>query len=381
MAARSVINFYGVKKEWGEFSNFFPCASLEIRGKSWPTTEHFFQAMKFENTPHEEAIRAAPTPGTAAKWGRSRARPLRADWEDVKDAIMLEAVMAKFSQDPALREILLSTGEATLVEHTTNDRYWGDGGDGSGRNMLGITLMRVREALAGGAAAGEGGDAEGGGEAKAADDEGKGADDDDVVEVVEPQGQAAKRPRPNGVVEIVEGDLLGCEDTFVVHQCNCRTATGRGLAKDLFRAFPHADVYGGAARAASAPVRRPGNIFVVGGPGTGERGVVNLFAQDWGGKALPFPPAAKPKARDTAQDREAWFRTCLSLLSAHLSGLPAPLSVAFPHGIGCGLAGGRPAAYERMLEEFAQEVAPFGVTVRVYRLQTSAQARSSSPGR
>ena len=46
-----------------------------------------------------------------------------------------------------IRSILLGTGDATLVEHTENDAYWGDGGDGSGKNMLGKILMRVRERL------------------------------------------------------------------------------------------------------------------------------------------------------------------------------------------------------------------------------------------
>lgn len=46
---------------------------------------------------------------------------------------MRDAVMAKFTQHDELREMLLATGEAELVEHTTNDAYWGDGGDGSGK--------------------------------------------------------------------------------------------------------------------------------------------------------------------------------------------------------------------------------------------------------
>jgi hypothetical protein len=52
-----------------------------------------------------------------------------------------------FEQHPKLRELLLSTGETRIVEHTSNDSYWGDGGDGSGRNMLGRILMEVRDAL------------------------------------------------------------------------------------------------------------------------------------------------------------------------------------------------------------------------------------------
>jgi N-glycosidase YbiA len=60
---------------------------------------------------------------------------------------MHEAVLAKFTQHADPREILLGTGDAAIVEHTENDRYWGDGGDGSGRNRLGVILVRVREEL------------------------------------------------------------------------------------------------------------------------------------------------------------------------------------------------------------------------------------------
>jgi N-glycosidase YbiA len=41
----------------------------------------------------------------------------------------------------------LATGDAKIVEHTENDAYWGDGGDGSGQNKLGQILMEVREEL------------------------------------------------------------------------------------------------------------------------------------------------------------------------------------------------------------------------------------------
>ena len=81
----------------------------------------------------------------AARMGRSRKRPLRTDWESVKDAIMHEAVLAKFTQHADLRDILLGTGDSEIVEHTENDAYWGDGGDGTGKNMLGMLLMELRE--------------------------------------------------------------------------------------------------------------------------------------------------------------------------------------------------------------------------------------------
>ena len=55
---------------------------------------------------------------------------------------------AKFDQHPTLRELLLDTKEAMIVEHTANDKFWADGGDGSGANMLGKILAETREKLA-----------------------------------------------------------------------------------------------------------------------------------------------------------------------------------------------------------------------------------------
>ena len=144
--SRQVIEFYSVNAEYGELSNFAPYP-IKLRGKLWPTSEHFFQAQKFENRADQEEIRKVSSPMIAARMGRDRKRKLRRDWERVKVGIMREAVEAKFRQHPELGELLLATGDAKLVEHTENDDYWGDGGDGSGRNELGRILMAVRDAL------------------------------------------------------------------------------------------------------------------------------------------------------------------------------------------------------------------------------------------
>jgi ribA/ribD-fused uncharacterized protein len=141
-----IINFYRTSDEFGDFSNFaaFP---IELKGVVWPTSEHYFQAQKFAGTHHEELIRMAASASAAAKMGRERRRPLRADWDTVKDDVMREVVLAKFEQYPELKLLLLCTGDAEIVEHTTNDSYWGDGGDGSGLNMLGRILMETRQIL------------------------------------------------------------------------------------------------------------------------------------------------------------------------------------------------------------------------------------------
>ena len=122
------IHFYSPAEPFGCFSNFSR-HPVTLGGRQWPTTEHYFQAQKFAGTPHEGEVRRAQRPMLAARLGRSRARPLRKDWETVKDDLMRAAVEAKAS-------------------------YWGCGPDGKGRNQLGKILMEVREKLRAEAAAG-----------------------------------------------------------------------------------------------------------------------------------------------------------------------------------------------------------------------------------
>lgn len=52
--------------------------------------------------------------------------------QQLQRRVMREAVRAKFTQHEKLTELLLTTGDAELIEHTANDNYWADGGDGTG---------------------------------------------------------------------------------------------------------------------------------------------------------------------------------------------------------------------------------------------------------
>ncbi|MBP0020243.1 MAG: NADAR family protein [Cyanobacteria bacterium SBLK] len=141
------IYFYTTRdKSYGCFSNFSP-HGFELDGVWWPTSEHYFQAQKFAGTSHAEEIRLAKTPKIAAKMGRDRKRPLRQDWETVKEDAMKKALLQKFSSHPEIGEILLSTGDEEIVENSPVDYYWGCGKDGSGKNRLGFLLMEVREIL------------------------------------------------------------------------------------------------------------------------------------------------------------------------------------------------------------------------------------------
>ena len=111
---------------------------------------NYFQAQKYIGTPLYDAIQQnqtareafdiSRTPGLGLQWRRC-------DWEAVKEDVMYVALYAKFTQHERLTKMLLDTGDRKLVEHTTRDSYWGDGGDGSGQNRLGKLLMKLKEEL------------------------------------------------------------------------------------------------------------------------------------------------------------------------------------------------------------------------------------------
>lgn len=145
--ARHHHKFLQHSDDYGDFSNF-AAWPIKVDGKTWPTSEHYFQAQKFLDEKYREEIRRVSSPMVAARMGRDRSKPLRKNWESVKEQVMRKALRAKFEQHAELRALLLATAPAKLVEHTENDAYWGDGGHGKGKNRLGYLLMELREQLA-----------------------------------------------------------------------------------------------------------------------------------------------------------------------------------------------------------------------------------------
>jgi len=131
-------------------SNFY-AAHFDWDGRRWPTVEHAFQAAKCMNDAEKEVIHGAHSPKDAKTLGRKVA--LRPDWSDIKIDLMDEIIYCKFDQNPDLRERLLATRNATLVEgNRWHDNFWGDCFCPKcigrlGRNNLGRILMDIREQL------------------------------------------------------------------------------------------------------------------------------------------------------------------------------------------------------------------------------------------
>ena len=62
----------------------------------------------------------------------------------VKEEIMYKACYAKYTQHKDLKELLLNTKDAILQEDSPRDYEWGIGATGTGKNLLGLILMKVR---------------------------------------------------------------------------------------------------------------------------------------------------------------------------------------------------------------------------------------------
>ncbi len=140
------LKFYHETDPFGYFSNYWPC-EIEVDGKKWPSSEHYYQAQKTLDEDYAEKIRTAPTSDDAKKLGNSPDCVVRPDWDTWKIIAMRKALDAKFSQHEDLKQYLLDSGDKVLVEDSERDYYWGIGADGSGKSMLGILLMELRDRI------------------------------------------------------------------------------------------------------------------------------------------------------------------------------------------------------------------------------------------
>jgi ribA/ribD-fused uncharacterized protein len=183
-SATMSIEFYEKTAPYYEFSNFYmsPKMNIQIDGKSWISTEQYFQAAKFympESERHMEyfnIIQSTDSPmkcmyvarqkkkgGYAGKWVVNKLTDkrtlndviekyqdlaIRADWDDVRNDVMYLALTAKFTQNENLKKLLKDTGDAEIIEASPRDDYWGWGKNKDGQNMLGKLLMKCRRRAA-----------------------------------------------------------------------------------------------------------------------------------------------------------------------------------------------------------------------------------------
>lgn len=156
----TILCFHNPNEENGYLSNWYAC-SFKVEGIEFSSMEQYmmFQkavyfhdrivAGKILHTENTEEIKAL---------GRQVCNYDDHIWNGIRQIVVYQGLYAKFSQNEALKQQLYSTGNAVLAECAVKDIIWGIGlsmqdsnrfkkEKWKGQNLLGYTLMMVRETL------------------------------------------------------------------------------------------------------------------------------------------------------------------------------------------------------------------------------------------
>ena len=133
----------GFQNEYRWLSNFW-LSPFVYRGYRWPTVEHCYVAHKSEEEYFDEVAQDVMdmTAGQAKRHGKNII--MREDFDQIKLYFMHILTGLKYSQNPALAELLKATNLEYIEE--TNDTYWGVC-NGKGENHLGKIIMNIRTTL------------------------------------------------------------------------------------------------------------------------------------------------------------------------------------------------------------------------------------------
>lgn len=152
--------FWHEYESFGEFSQCY-ASPFVIEGIRYETAEQYMTAKKAllaGDLEHYVLIMNEKNPDQCEKYGKCVRALDVAAWTKCKEEVVYHANLAKFMQNPSLKNLLLSTGDKVLAEACPYDKIWGIGLDANhpdstdqskwkGDNLLGKILMQIREEL------------------------------------------------------------------------------------------------------------------------------------------------------------------------------------------------------------------------------------------
>ena len=136
--------------EYNFLSNYCSC-SFEYKGLVYPNSEAAFQAQKCATEEAKIKYTTTKNPVVIKSMGKKEPN-LPENWDEIAYGIMYDVLKAKFSV-PEMREKLLSTGDAELVEgNHWHDNRWGrctceKCKNKEAKNWLGKILMEIRDEI------------------------------------------------------------------------------------------------------------------------------------------------------------------------------------------------------------------------------------------
>ena len=157
MTRDDFVFFWGPKSP---FSNWYMCPFIH-GGYEYNCAEQYMMYQKarlFKDFDVAEMIMEQSDPKKQRFLGRHVRGFVQSEWDSDCQSIMVSGLTSKFLQDTYCLNSLLDTGDKILVEASPYDKIWGIGLEADnpdaldpskwqGKNLLGIVLMKVRDAI------------------------------------------------------------------------------------------------------------------------------------------------------------------------------------------------------------------------------------------
>ena len=155
-----MICFHNPDEENGYLSNWYLCKFTidEVNFSSMEQYMMYKKALCFKDMEIANKILATEDVSKIKTLGRLVTNYNENYWNGVRQIIIYNGLLAKFSQNEDLKEKLKATGNAIIAECAVQDKIWGIGlsikdskrvdmDQWNGQNLLGYALMMVRESL------------------------------------------------------------------------------------------------------------------------------------------------------------------------------------------------------------------------------------------
>lgn len=155
-----IVCFHNPAEENGFLSNWY-LSRFVVDGISFSSMEQFMMYQKavcFGDSGIADQILKTDDVARIKELGRLVSGYDDNHWNGVRQIVVYQGLMAKFSQNEDLKEQLLQTGNSVLAECAVKDKIWGIGlsmkdpdrlerAKWKGQNLLGYALMMVRDRL------------------------------------------------------------------------------------------------------------------------------------------------------------------------------------------------------------------------------------------